>query len=850
MELHDRVSTGLPGLDQVVDHLRLGDNVVWKVDSILDYRRMVDAYVAQARADGRRLVYVRFGAHEPLLPQSPDVTVYHLDPTRGFEAFAAEMHDVAAREGRRVWYVFDCLTELLPHWHADQMIENFFRVVCAFLYELDTIAYFAVVRHGHTHATIAGIRATTQLMLSLYQIDGRLYIHPLKVWQRYSPTMFFPHLIRGEEAVCITASSEVAELLSDVARQGDRLDHWAVTLGAAREALTRAPEEQDEAKRSLMRMLIGRPTRVVELCERYLTLADLLAIAARQIGTGLVGAKSVGMLLARKIIERDGGDRLSAFLEPHDSFYIGADVFSTYLVHNGWWSLRTRQRTREGYYKYAPELRDKLLRGTFPDDVRERFRQLLEHFGQSPIIVRASALVDDDFGDARGHTSVFCVNQGTPQERFEAFEKAVREVYASTMSEPALEYRMSRGLLERDEPLAILVQRVSGDRHGDDFFPHVAGVGTAPGCCAWDTDVDMSAGTLRLVFGLGTRAVDRAVGDYVRIVALDDPLRQPPVGDGGGGDEQRYTQRVVDVLSLRHNAWDSRALEDVIPYDLKTDRTFFVSVDRHGAARLRSLGRRDVATPHLVDFRRLLGDTEFPSLMREILALLSNVYQVPVDVEFTANFYSGSDFRVNILQCRPLRIRGAGRPVPMPSPADAADCVFSSTGDFLGGNVRIPLDMVVYVRPREYLDLAEPDRYQVARYLGTLNAALKGRTFALLGPGQWGATTPSLGVPVRFAELCNAVVVVELSAADLGFTPEPSHGRHFFHDLVESGICFTSVVDGRDGAACDAGRILQRPNQAKVISHCSDLLAGVVHVADATGLEVYSDVVSQTVLCR
>ena len=849
MSTGDRVSTGSSGFDQVIDGLRLGDNVVWQVDSVLDYKQMVDAYVAQAKADGRRLVYVRFGSHEPLLEDGPGTTVCQVDPTQGFETFATEVHNLAERHGKGAFYVFDCLTDLLPYWHSDLMIGNFFKVTCPFLYELDTIAYFAIVRGTHTYATIATVRETTQLLLDLYRVAGNTYIHPLKVWQRYSPTMFFPNLIRGDEAICITASSEVAELFSSIPRQGDRIDHWNVAFDQARDALALPPEQQEPVKTSLMRMLIGGSTRMFDLCARYFTLADILAIASREVGTGLIGGKSVGMLLARRVLHQDGGPGLTGRMEPHDSYYLGSDVFYTYIVQNGWWPLRAKQRTPEGYYTHAPELREKLLRGTFPSDIREQFVEMLEYFGQSPIIVRSSSLLEDDFGNAFAgkYESIFCVNQGSPEERYRAFEDAVREVYASAMSEEALDYRSNRGLLDRDEQMAILVQRVSGDQHGEDYFPHVAGVGNSSNLYIWSDDVDMEAGMLRLVFGLGTRAVDRTVGDYAKIVCLDDPLRLPPMSYG---DEKKYSQRGVDVLSLRENAWGSRKYEEVISGDLKTDVSLFASVDSHAATRAREMGRGDVGPSQILDFHGLLAETEFPALMRDVLALLSAAYAYPVDVEFTANFGPDGDFRLNILQCRPLQTRGLGAAVAAPLPTDPGTCLFCTKGNFMGGNVRIPLDFVIYVRPHAYLALSEQQRYAVARHIGKLNSALSDKAVMLLGPGRWGTTTPALGVPLRFAELCNMAVIGEVASQEAGFSPELSYGSHFFQDLVESGIFYVAIFDGQGGVSFRPERILDLPNLVGSLSPEGAQFADVIHVAAPSGMEVCSDILAQAAWCQ
>lgn len=849
MGMHDKVSTGMTGFDQVIDGLRLGDNVVWQVDSVRDYKKMAELYAEQALCDKRRLVYVRFGSHEPIVESRADIRTYFVDASRGFESFATEIHNLVKDEGKKAFYIFDCLSDLLKYWYSDLMIGNFFKVTCPYLYELDTVAYFAVIRNFHTNSTIAGIRETTQLLLDLYHSGNKLYIHPLKVWQRYSPTMFFPHLIRGQEAVSITASSEAAGLFSRIRRGENRQDYWNIVLNRGREMLNAGTGEQEEMKRLLLRMLIGNETRMAELCFRFLALDDILEIASREVGTGFIGGKSVGMLVARKILDKEGGERFSPFTEQHDSFYIGSDVFYTYIVQNGWWRLRTKQKTREGYFKYAPELKEKLLSGEFPKDIQEQFIQLLEYFGQSPVIVRSSSLLEDNFGNAFAgkYESVFCVNQGTPEERYEAFEQAIRTVYASTMNEEALAYRMKRGLPEKDEQMAILVQRVSGDQYGEYFFPHAAGVGNSSNLYVWDAGTDMDAGMLRLVFGLGTRAVDRTAADYARIVCLDNPTRIPPVDNE---DLRKFSQHGADVLSLRDNALEGRDLEEILSYDIKTDRELFVSQDLQTAARLRELGYTGGRIPEILDFRKLLGGTQFPSVMRDMLSLLSRAYEYPVDVEFTVNFDPEGHFKINVLQCRPLQTRGLGNAIEIPELKDAGDCFFSGKGNFMGGNVRLPVDVVIYVRTHAYLELNEQGKYAVARKIGQLNNEIKGKNVMLVGPGRWGSSTPSLGIPVRFAEICNMSVLCETASAKEGFMPELSYGSHFFQDLVETGIFYVALFDGNKDVIFNPDFVLKRENILTSLLPLSEQFTNVIHVAQTAGLEIFSDIVSQALLCR
>jgi len=849
MSLYDKVSTGLKGFDEVIDHLRLGDNVVWQVDSVLAYKKMANYFVESAKTENMRLIYIRFANHEPILDAGQDIKTYHIDASKGFESFTTEIHNIIKEEGKRVFYVFDCLTDLLEYWHSDLMTGNFFKATCPYLYELDTVAYFAIKRNFHTYSTIAGIRETTQLLLDLYEINDKTYIHPLKVWQRYSPTMFFPHFIQGQEAICITSSSDASELFNKINRGEVRLDHWNTIFNEAKMMLNSTHEQQEAVKKRLMHMLIGSDSRMFQLCDRYFTLKDILDIASREIGTGFIGGKSVGMLLARKILEVDGGDLFKPYIEPHDSFYIGSDVFYTYIVQNGWWILRTRQKTPEGYYMYAAELKEKLLHGSFPKDIQEQFVQMLEYFGQSPIIVRSSSLLEDNFGNAFAgkYESVFCVNQGTPQERYEAFEQAVRTVYASTMNEDALNYRMNRGLAQQDEQMAILVQRVSGDRHGDYFFPHIAGVGNSSNLYVWDESIDMNAGMLRLVFGLGTRAVDRTDGDYVKVVCLDYPLRIPPMNYE---DQKKFSQHRLDLLSLTENTLESKDLEEVSSLHLKADKRLFMSPDYATEARMRELGYMDYKTPYLLDFKKLFTDTKFAAIMREMLALLSKAYDYPVDIEFTANFNKDNGFKINLLQCRPLQTKGLGKTVKIPELKDVKDCFFSSKGNFMGGSVRLPIDYVILINANAYLRLSDQGKYEVARQIGLINKEMKDKNAMLVGPGRWGSTTPSLGIPVHFTELCNMKVLCEYSSMKEGFMPELSYGSHFFQDIVESEIFYVAIFDGYQDVVFNPERILREENLLTSFLPESGQFKDVIHIADTNGMEIYSDIITQKLLCR
>jgi len=859
MNISIRATTGLHGLDTIIDGLRTGDNVVWQVDDIEDYACVAQSFVRCAVEEKRKIVYVRFAQHRPLIEQDPAVKVYSLDARGGFESFSTQVHGIISCEGEGAYYVFDCLSDLLWAWGTDLMIGNFFMIACPYLFQLNTIAYFGLVRSSHSFKTVARIRETTQILLDVYNIGNDFYVHPLKVKGRYGATMFLPHKREPDRFVPVTSSVDMTRLGSHMS-SGEtehatrNLDYWDRLFLNAENLLHKQgiAAEERQIRDHLCTIMIGREKRILSLACEHFSLQDLLIIKERLIGTGYIGGKAAGMLIARKILTGDDSVDWNRHLEPHDSFFIGSDVFYTYIVENGWWKLLMRQKTQEGYFEAARVLRELMLGGSFPGEIEEKFWQVIEYFGQAPIIIRSSSLLEDAFGNAFAgkYESIFCINQGTPEERYRNFRDCVRRVFASMMNEDALTYRRQRGLDRHDEQMAILVQRVSGSYRGKYFFPDLAGVGISHNTFAWQHDMDPQAGMLRLVLGLGTRAVNRVENDYPRIVALDAPLLKP---HAGLGDTRKYSQHYVDVLDVQQIKFDTVHLRDIMHEDLNINLDCVAIRDSETSTRLQERGIPDPGA-WILTFDVLLSDSSFPTLMRNMLKKLENSYSYPVDIEFTVNFAHDGSFLVNLLQCRPLQTKGERDRVTLPGDICSDDILFQTAGNFMGGNIMQPVSRVVFIDPEGYSKIPLAEKYAVARLIGKINKRAANREEVptlIIGPGRWGTSTPSLGIPVSFSEINNIAVLVELEHRSGSLTPELSFGTHFFQDLVETDIFYVALFARKDLSMFNRGWIDALENELAAELPESRRYENIVKVCTINRGTLYllADIVSRKVLC-
>ena len=273
------LSTGIIDLDNLLQGLIPGDNIVWQVDDMADYAFFADRFARKAIDSKLQCVYFRFARHAPLLPDVHGVTVFNIDPAPCFYQFASEVHTIIEKSDRNARLIFDNLSVLATTWATDEQLANFFQVTCPYIFELGPVAYFGFTRGKHLHTAVARIRDTTQILIDVYHAKNSMYIHPIKVLNRYSSQMFLPHQVSDSGWTPVSISGDAAAVSSTALKYPltssiASMAPWEVVYD--RLLMHRATAQEKEAyspeiaslKHELIRMMIGDQPNFNYLADR------------------------------------------------------------------------------------------------------------------------------------------------------------------------------------------------------------------------------------------------------------------------------------------------------------------------------------------------------------------------------------------------------------------------------------------------------------------------------------------------------------------------------------------------------------------------------------------------------
>ncbi|OGO33844.1 MAG: hypothetical protein A2W35_00850 [Chloroflexi bacterium RBG_16_57_11] len=660
------------------------------------------------------------------------------------------------------------------------------------------------------------------------------YLRSTSVWRRTAPSEpLLPHKgLEIEQVKLIVPEAFDPELMPE----GRLLEHALSIENIPREARGALEHHLTELKVVLIRRLISDQLAYINIAKKWFKVKDLAEIYRRKIGLGRIGGKAAGMMLAANILNETGDDALRSSVYVPESFFLGSDVMYIFMAMNGltYWNDQ-KYKPEDQIWDEYPQIKHEFEAGRFPPEILVELKTLLDRIGNKPLIVRSSSQLEDNFGTAFAgkYDSYFCPNQSTSEENLQALTLAIARTFASTLKPEALLYRRSKGLQDYDERMAILIQEVQGEKYGRYYLPHGAGVAFSRNLYRWSPQIRREDGFARLVWGLGTRAVERVGNDYPRPVALSHPTLQP---DESTEAIRRYSQQYVDLIDLQENALKSLPVLDVLRPNYPVLR-FIAQLDRDEYLTTpRSRVLEEEAGWLVITFDDLLRRSPFAVTLSRMLRLLEEHYHSSVDIEFTVQvtgpFTQPPQVQISLLQCRPQSFLKETQAVQLPSSIGKEDMLFSTRFMVPRGHVA-EIRHVLFVSPEVYYALdSDRVRKDVGGVISRLNTALPEKSFICVGPGRWGSLNTDLGVYVCYSDICNSGALVELSGKGFGLAPEPSLGTHFFQDLMEAQIYPLAINLDEPETIFNQVFFYQTPNRLEEWAKCDQSICQAVRLIE------------------
>lgn len=512
-----------------------------------------------------------------------------------------------------------------------------------------------------------------------------------------------------------------------------------------------------------------------------------------RIGTGSVGGKAVGLQQIREqILPRFDAslfEGVTVVVPP--AVVIATDVFSEFVERN-----RLRDKVLDGVpdSQIALEFR----RGELTEEVRSELRALLEVM-KAPLAVRPSSFLEDtqDRLFAGIYTSKLIPNsEDNDDARYRRLSSAVKLAWASTFFENALVSRRACGLADDAEKMAVIIQEITGARYDGRFYPTLSGLARSynhyptPGNKRED-------GVVSVALGLGKTITD---GDHVWSYGPHRATAPPPFKSTG--DLLKFTQNSFWAVNVGdppppNPTRETSCLVRCGLTDAEMDGTlkFLASTWDPASDQLRTgitgNGPRALTFAPLLESRAI----PFTPVLERLLELSCNVLNGEAEIEFAVNLDidDALPMEIGFVQVRPMLTPGERVPVE-DGDLDGADVLVASD-NCLGQGSRGDLTDVVYLRP-QYFDRGATR--MMASELDAVNRGLveEGRHGVFIGLGRWGTTDDRFGVPVKWAQISAARVIVEATMPDA--PANLSHGTHFFHRLLSNRVLYMSVEsDGR-----------------------------------------------------
>jgi hypothetical protein len=506
------------------------------------------------------------------------------------------------------------------------------------------------------------------------------------------------------------------------------------------------------------------------------------------IGSGSIGGKASGLGFINNFITSHVTH--STFEDIHVEVprfvVIATDVFDGFMERNGLHpdSFADMEDDRVAHA---------FLNAEFPAEFLGDLRSIAGAV-QTPLAVRSSSMLEDAMYEPFAGvyaTKMIPNNQPDADVRFRKLIEAVKFVYASTCFRSARDYIRMTGRSSCEEKMAVIIQEVVGRRYNERFYPHISGVARSHNFYPMGPAAQKE-GIVNLALGLGKTIVD---GGVVWSYSPAHPRAAPPVSSPAELLKQTQTEFWAIHMGKPPEYDPIRETEYMVRCPLSSaelDGTLRFTASTYRPQDDRLVMGTGPEGPRALTFAPLLVGNEIPinDLITELLHGSEDSVGCAVEIEFAVTLGPKHSYPVQFgfLQVRPMVV--SDEQIDIADDEMENNRLIAASQRSLGNGIIEEIADVVYVRP----DVFEARHTaQIALELRDFNRRLlaAGTPYVLIGFGRWGSSDPWLGIPVDWADVSGAKVLVEATLPDMNV--ELSQGAHFFHNLTSFRILYLSI---------------------------------------------------------
>lgn len=511
-----------------------------------------------------------------------------------------------------------------------------------------------------------------------------------------------------------------------------------------------------------------------------------------RIGEGSLGGKARGLAFLNHLVYKyklaDKYEDMSISIPR--TVVVTTDWFDQFILDNGLQYVIDSELSDE-------EILSEFVASTLPDELISYLR-VFARTCKGPLAVRSSSkLEDSSFQPFAGvYSTYMCPYVENKDRMVREIAKAIKSVYSSTYFNGSRNYIQASGNLLGEEKMAVIIQDICGSNHGDCFYPLMSGVGRSYNSYPIGAE-KAEEGVLNVAFGLGKTVVD---GGKTLRVSPKHPRKILQLTETRMA--LRDTQSQLFALDLSPASFKISKNDGINLVDLQVsdalenyDHPELVA-STYSALDDRILPGVNAQGPRIVSFDAFFQYNRFPltEALSDVMQICREELNCDVEIEFALDPVPDSDgtlVNLKLLQVRPVAGASIGEQTSnIYEVVNSLDTEIISSDNALGNG---------FFNDSKYIVVLPPDTFDkmqtvgMAEEISKINAMLNSQkeSYFLLGPGRWGSSIPSLGVPVIWTDISGARMVVEYALDDLRV--DPSQGTHFFQNITSLGVGYLSV---------------------------------------------------------